>query len=315
MSSPSSQVDELFSSIIASLVKYHACIKTDWRRLDSFYAHFDTFGNYFTAEQIGTTIIPMLRVEIVSSCAIPLKEKATNAIVVMVRYLKNVTRQVEIFNELWKELGENKSYWHRMTYLELFHCIWKHFSRRFVKEHAFSDVMKLSSDPVANVRLKFCKLLPELKQVLQLPNDVQLLATLKETVSYLSLDKDRDVVSAAQKAQQALLAIDNEINRGHRQNLQTLEDRTDNEREREETLWMEIELENEKAKKREAMQLNVDPVKPPSADSKTTPNGTSNLIAKPVPKPVPKGQVGNAKTVPKVVSPPPPTGSKSPTKQ
>jgi hypothetical protein len=314
MSSTGSQSEELFSSIITSLVKYQACIKNDWRRLDSFYAHFENFHLYFTTEQLATVLIPMLKEQIVSSGAIPVKEKASNAIVIMIRYTKNVTKQVELLNDLWREMGENKSYWHRMTYLDIFRAIWKHFSRRFVKDHVFSDIMKLSSDSVPNVRIKFCTLLPELKQVLQLPNDVQLLATLKETVSYLTLDKDRDVIQAAQKAQQQLLAIDNEINRGHRLNLQTSEDRLDNDKEREETMWMEIELENERNRKRvEAIaQVNSS-----NADTKVSTdkgsgqigsNGTTGT------KTVPKTQGPSKQPVrpnPKLTSPP--SGNKTPT--
>ena len=52
---------------------------------------------------------------------------------------------------------------------------------------------------MANVRLKFCRLLPSFKLVLKPPTDLSLAARLNEALSHLLLDRDTDVVQAATK--------------------------------------------------------------------------------------------------------------------
>ena len=42
------------------------------------------------------------------------------------------------------------------------------FSRQFFKEHMFEAVVDLASDPVPNIRLRVCPLLPKLKVKYQL---------------------------------------------------------------------------------------------------------------------------------------------------
>ncbi len=43
------------------------------------------------------------------------------------------------------------------------HQVMETFSRRFVKEHLLEAVLELASDPVPNIRLRVCPLLPKLK--------------------------------------------------------------------------------------------------------------------------------------------------------
>ena len=99
--------------------------------------------------------------------------------------------------------------------------------------------MKLEKDKVPNVRRKFCAILPNLKQTLSLPEDVLLLAKIKEKLSYLSLDKDRDVKEGAAQAKQVLQSIETETNRGFRLNLQSYDDINDKRKEKEEAEWMD----------------------------------------------------------------------------
>ena len=74
------------------------------------------------------------------------------------------------------------------------------FSRRFFKDYFFEAVLKLALDPVPNVRLRLCPLLPKLKAHIKLPSDRNLLQMLEACVRKLLLnEKDVDVHKTLQK--------------------------------------------------------------------------------------------------------------------
>lgn len=75
------------------------------------------------------------------------------------------------------------------------------FSRRFFKENFFEFLLELGSDPVLNVRLKFCNVPPRLKSLLKLPTDRHLLQQLEQCVRKLhSSEKEPDVCAAVREA-------------------------------------------------------------------------------------------------------------------
>lgn len=75
------------------------------------------------------------------------------------------------------------------------------FSRRFFKENFFEFLLELGSDPVLNVRLKFCIVPPRLKSLLKLPSDRHLLQQLEQCIrNLLSNEKEPDVCNAVREA-------------------------------------------------------------------------------------------------------------------
>jgi serine/threonine-protein phosphatase 4 regulatory subunit 4 len=71
------------------------------------------------------------------------------------------------------------------------------YSKTFFKEYFFEFVLELASDPVANVRLRLCRILPALKGLLKLPTDRNLLQQLDSSVRKILInEKDRDVEDA-----------------------------------------------------------------------------------------------------------------------
>lgn len=249
------QSSNIFKELIHVLVDYESRIKNKWRKLEKFYSHFVHFPNYFTPAQLKEVFIPMLRKQLKIG-ALPVKKQAAKSIVILIRKLKNNQQQVEIFKSLIEEFGKSKSYWDRLTFLEISHHVIERFSRKFFKTHFIEHVLALSKDPVPNVRMKFCHILPLLKQVLRPPSDVELLAIVKENTSLLTLDADPDVIEAAKNAQQELRKIETEMSREHQLNKASQDDKLDKIKEEEENSWIEAEREIEKNRKRQESSKN-----------------------------------------------------------
>ena len=114
------------------------------------------------------------------------------------------------------------------------------FSKEYFKHHFFGDLIGLSSDIVANVRLKLCTMMPRLKSLLSLPSDKVLLQRLEATVKDLLLrETDADVLFALQTSIQDLDGTETGVDGVPSMNLE--EDR-DNERKlREERLIVSME--------------------------------------------------------------------------
>ena len=114
------------------------------------------------------------------------------------------------------------------------------FSKRYFKKNFFGDFLTLANDPVPNIRLKLCSLLPRLKGLLYLPSDRSLLKQLEETVKVLLIrEKDRDVIFGVQKAIQELDKT--EVGVDGVPSMDAEEDREDDRKSREERLISSME--------------------------------------------------------------------------
>ena len=61
------------------------------------------------------------------------------------------------------EFGQGTSFYLRTLFVTICEQMMELFSRHYIKEHVFEAVIDLTSDPVPNIRLRVCPLLPKLK--------------------------------------------------------------------------------------------------------------------------------------------------------
>lgn len=86
---------------------------------------------------------------------------------------------------------------HRSLFVDVCKNVIELYSKTFFKEYFYEYVLELQSDKVPNVRLKLCSILPQLKKIIKLPTDRNLLQQLETCVRRLLLsEKDRDVLAA-----------------------------------------------------------------------------------------------------------------------
>jgi len=241
--------EQLFITFVQPLIDYEQSIRKCWRRMLIFFDNIELIGSYFRGEDIYAQFIPMMRRQLFEGTA-PLKTCSARVLVSLARQLQNNAQQVFLFKNLTNELARGKSFWHRMTYLELSLHVMDKFSRNFFKQHMLDAAMQLSSDPVPNVRMKFCSLMPHIKRVLSPSSDVKSIARLKERSSFLTLDKDKDVQEAAKIAHDQMTAIEVEMARGNTYSYHARDDALDENKMREEQTWIDQEKEMEKSRRR-----------------------------------------------------------------
>lgn len=132
----------------------------------------------------------------------------------------------------------------------------QYFSRNFFKQHFLEAVLRLNDDPVSNIRLQLCRMMPRIKMSLLFPEDEQALLSLEKSVRNLLTSE-----SSSQNDRQLLQLYACELSRA-----ETLDNpKSDSAKVAEEQkLWTEIET----VSAQEAVPSIVEePESPPSQKS------------------------------------------------
>merc|ERR1712227_416650 len=97
------------------------------------------------------------------------------------------------------EFARGKSSHSRMLFLKMCEMAICLFSKLYFKQNFFSELLCLSQDSVANIRLKVVSMLPTLKSLLVMPADSAHLTHLEDTIKeLLVVETDRDVLGSLQ---------------------------------------------------------------------------------------------------------------------
>lgn len=106
---------------------------------------------------------------------------------------------------LMTELARRGSFYERSLYIDLCAMVLELYSRTFFKEHFAEALLGLYDDSVPNIRLRLCRLLPQVKRSFRLPSDKALNSTLDSCIRQLAAnEKDGDVSDALEKVSKVL---------------------------------------------------------------------------------------------------------------
>ena len=129
-----------------------------------------------------------------------------------------------------------------MLYLKMCEMAICLFSKLYFKQNFFTELLCLSQDSVANIRLKVVSLLPQLKSLLMMPGDSALLIHLEDTIKeLLVVETDRDVLGSLQTSIQHLAEIETAPDGVSKLGLYSEEDIVDDRKLREERLIANME--------------------------------------------------------------------------
>ncbi|XP_033105382.1 serine/threonine-protein phosphatase 4 regulatory subunit 4-like [Anneissia japonica] len=154
-----------------------------------------------TSDQIYSKFIPVVTKHITTHRVLPVKRAAVRTTCIFMRYNRKQEQRQDICSKLIQACCRSKSCSYRMLFIDVCQDIMEFFSKAYFKENLYEFVLELAEDPVPNVRLKFCTLLPLLKSQMKLPKDRQMLQDLEYMARKLMLqENDIDVKSAIRNA-------------------------------------------------------------------------------------------------------------------
>ncbi|GFR26062.1 hypothetical protein TNCT_568761 [Trichonephila clavata] len=199
------------SSLVKALITCEEAtsVTSSWRLHADFLSCLSCLPSCISSEIIFTTFVPLLFVKLHTARPIPCRTAAAYSLLIFLRNTPSLERRKGIINELIRELCYGRSCHKRMLFIRVCELVIELFSKVFFKLHFFKPLLTLSADPVPNIRLRLCVVLPRLKGLIKLPKDSHLLQQLESCIKALISDeKDRDVSYAVSRAIEELDKIE-----------------------------------------------------------------------------------------------------------
>ncbi|XP_053923731.1 serine/threonine-protein phosphatase 4 regulatory subunit 4 isoform X4 [Cuculus canorus] len=183
-----------------------AAASLKWRTHEKLLQKYACLPHILSSDQIYYRFLHRMLTIILTNNVLPVQKAAARTLCVYLRYNRKQEQRHEVIQKLIEQLGQGKSYWNRLRFLDTCEFIMELFSKSFFCKYFFLPLLELTHDPVANVRMKLCYLLPKVKSTLKIPTDKHLLQQLELCVrKLLCQEKDKDVLTIVKKT---LLELD-----------------------------------------------------------------------------------------------------------
>ncbi|NXF96443.1 PP4R4 phosphatase, partial [Eubucco bourcierii] len=191
-------IPDLIPALTAAEQRAAASLK--WRTHEKLLQKYACLPHIISSDQIYYRFLHRMLTIILTNNVLPVQKAAARTLCVYLRYNRKQEQRHEVIQKLIEQLGQGKSYWNRLRFLDTCEFIMELFSKSFFCKYFFLPVLELTHDPVANVRMKLCYLLPKVKSTLKSPSDKHLLQQLELCIrKLLCQEKDKDVLSIVKR--------------------------------------------------------------------------------------------------------------------
>ncbi|XP_037687900.1 serine/threonine-protein phosphatase 4 regulatory subunit 4 isoform X2 [Choloepus didactylus] len=193
-----SALPDLIPALTAAEQRAAASLK--WRTHEKLLQKFACLPQIISSDQIYYRFLQRMFTIMMTNNVLPVQKAASRTLCIFLRYNRKQEQRHEVIQKLIEQLGQGKSYWNRLRFLDTCEFIIEIFSKSFFCKYFFLPAIELTHDPVANVRMKLCYLLPKVKSTLTIPADKHLLQQLEMCVrKLLCQEKDKDVLAIVKR--------------------------------------------------------------------------------------------------------------------
>ncbi|XP_043839509.1 serine/threonine-protein phosphatase 4 regulatory subunit 4 isoform X3 [Dromiciops gliroides] len=191
-------VPDLIPALTAAEQRAAGSLK--WRTHEKILQKYACLPHIISSDQIYYRFLHRMFTIMMTNNVLPVQKAASRTLCIFLRYNRKQDQRHEIIQKLIEQLGQGKSYWYRLRFLDTCEFIIELFSKSFFCKYFFLPALELTHDPVANVRMKLCYLLPKVKSTLKIPADKHLLQQLELCVrKLLCQEKDKDVLAIVKR--------------------------------------------------------------------------------------------------------------------
>ncbi|KAJ3343035.1 Serine/threonine-protein phosphatase 4 regulatory subunit 4 [Gonapodya sp. JEL0774] len=207
------QMDDLLFAILRRERDSAANI-ANWRSHHELLKQFANFPDYFDSDQLVMHCLPVLVkmlsetvFEIYKNVTVPIKKTIVRTLVIYLRRLRRLDQRDRVCKTL-QEFASQPSCHNRMLFLDVCAEVLDIFSSKYFRENFVTEYIELAKDPVVNIRLRFCKMIPAVRRTMKPPADPTLITRITDIVTALSTtDTQHDVAVAALEATNELKAL------------------------------------------------------------------------------------------------------------
>ncbi|MGH0173467.1 UNVERIFIED_CONTAM: hypothetical protein FKN15_070230 [Acipenser sinensis] len=229
-------VPDLIPALNAAEQKAATSLK--WRIHEKLLQKYSCLPRVISSDQIYFRFLQRMFTIITTNNVLPVQRQSARTLCVFLRYNRKQEQRQEVINKLVDQLGQGRSYWNRLRFLDICEIVIELFSKSYFCKYFLVPALELVNDPVANVRFKLCNMLPKLKLAIKMPTDKHLLQQLEFCVrKLLCREKDKDVMAIVRKTVLELdkMDITEPYQKRHEKDL------LDQKKEKEENLLLEME--------------------------------------------------------------------------
>lgn len=132
-----------------------------WRTQELLAKQIDQCANRIPQDMLCEHVAPLL-FQMARESTYLVRRASISALVSVVRYIPDVRRRDHILKHFRSEWARGKVYWTRLAYIDGSTVALRVLSNRLFTHLFASELLSLSRDPVANVRLRLTRLMPEI---------------------------------------------------------------------------------------------------------------------------------------------------------
>lgn len=179
--------DTFALDLLRNLLKCEASLSltNDWRLHSAMLNQLESFVKVLPSDLMFSHMPVILFHRIQDARALPCRLASAHLLLIVLRHTSKLENQNEIRQRIFTELCIHHSCHTRLLFVKMCGMALDIFSSAYIKEHFFLRLLTLAVDPIPNVRLVLCGLLPSLRRMLKLPHDSNLLSALEEAMEKL----------------------------------------------------------------------------------------------------------------------------------
>ncbi|CAD5216327.1 unnamed protein product [Bursaphelenchus xylophilus] len=247
-----------------------------WRSHESYLSNMSVMRHILPTNDLYVSFLPLFKQEVLTARALPCRVAAVKTLLLIMRELpekKNRQEVIDFFNET---IAKHESCQRRKLMINAAEVVLENFSKEFFVQNFLGSIIRLSKDPVWNIRLQVCKFFIKVKQNLVYPTDEPIINRMEKAIKEL-LTEDINIYNRQMVQQFGCDLSRAETRNSDDENKKRLAD--------EEKLWKEPEASPKEVEvKPSTSKPTIEIPPPPTKRSKTPP---------PVP---PKPKVGIRRT-------------------
>lgn len=165
-----------------------------WRTQELLAKQIDECANKIPQDMLCEHVAPLL-FQMARESTYLVRRASISALVSVVRFIPDVRRRDHILKHFRSEWARGKVYWTRLAYIDGSTVALKLLSHRLFTHLFASELLSLSRDPVANVRLRLTRLMPEVSKACGTKS------AFKSAMDVLLGDPDEEIKKEAQIVQ------------------------------------------------------------------------------------------------------------------
>jgi len=168
-----------------------------WRIHEKLLSSMACLHQHLPSDHIYYRLVPVIYSILTGeSKVLPVRLAAARTYLTFIKYNTSVEERTEMCKRLVTEFAQSPCSRSRIFFIQICYDVADLFSKSFFKENVYDTLMTFAADPMVNVRIKFCQILPLMKLQLKLPCDRLLLQLLEQTVRrIMALESSGEVSS------------------------------------------------------------------------------------------------------------------------